>query len=610
MSKSVIRLLTCGSVDDGKSTLIGRLLVETDSVPYDILESTKNIRRSGSTIALGEIDFSLLTDGLESERDQGITIDVAYRSLNLIDGKRLIIGDAPGHEQYTRNMAVAASRADIALVIVDAAKGVRKQTFRHLRICSLMGVQRIVVAVNKLDLVDYSQEVFENIVSELSTLFNRLKVADSHFIPISALLGENIVKKSSRLGWYTGKTLLDAIQEWEPPVLGLNNPRMDIQLISRAVDFRGVSGTIHDGVFESGSEIMILPSRQRATISKIITFDGEHVKAGDNDAVTLVLEPDVDASRGDVIVLAGSELELSNRYEATIVWLNDNPLIHSRSYTLISGPTQVPATVSRIKYSIDEISGESRPAKSLKLNEIGVVEIATDRLIGLTSYNESHQYGNFILVDTQNSQTVGAGIVSHSLRRGNNVTLQKFEITKKERALQKFQRARIIWLTGLSGAGKSTIADELAKQLYQNGEHCYVLDGDNLRMGLNYDLGFTPEDRAENVRRVSEVAKLMVDAGLIVIIALVSPYESDRQRARSLVEADEFLEVYVETPIEVCRTRDSKGLYKKADSGVIPNFTGIGQGYEVPLHPDLVLDGTKPIAHSVQKILEKLEVIS
>jgi len=610
MSRSVIRLLTCGSVDDGKSTLIGRLLVETESIPLDTLESAKYTRRSGSVIPKGEIDYSLLTDGLEGERDQGITIDVAYRSLTLKDGKRLIIGDAPGHEQYTRNMAVAASRADIGLVIVDATKGVRVQTFRHIRICGVMGVQRIIVVINKLDAVDYSQAIFNDIVADLASVFDQLKITDAQFIPVSALVGDNITTRSSKLNWYAGDTLLDVIQDREPKPTFSLDARMDIQLITRTVDFRGVSGTIHDGSFAIGDQVIILPSRQKTKISTIRAYTDEKKSAGDDDAVVLTFDPEVDANRGDIIVLAGSKLELSNRYEATVIWLHEEPLIHSRSYLLITGPTQVPAIISRIKHAIDEVTGEFRPAKSLNANEIGLVELATDRMIGLEPYEKSRPYGNFILVDSQTMQTVGAGMVTHSLRRGSHISPQKYEITKKERALQKFQRARMIWLTGLSGAGKSTIADELAKQLYQKGSHAYVLDGDNLRLGLNYDLGFTQEDRAENVRRVSEVAKLMVDAGLIVIIALVSPYESDRQRARSLVEPDEFLEVYVQTPIEICRLRDSKGLYKKADSGVIPNFTGIGQEYEVPVNPDLILDGTKPISESVRLIIEKIEATS
>lgn len=606
MSRSVIRLLTCGSVDDGKSTLIGRLLVETDSVPHDSVAAARFTRRSGSTIIAGEVDYSLLTDGLEAEREQGITIDVAYRSMSLRDGKRLIISDAPGHEQYTRNMVVAASRADIALVLVDATKGVRTQTLRHSTICAIMGVQRIIVAVNKLDAVEFSQEIYIQILNELTPLFSKLGLEDIRFIPMSALNGDNVTNKSLHMSWYSGETLLDAIQGWSPPVVSSNHTRMDIQLISRADDFRGVAGTVHGAGFGAGDQVLVLPSKQKATISKIITYKNDKATAGDLDSVTLVLEPDVDAARGDVILNVDNPLEISNRYQAKIVWLHEEPLIHSRSYLLISGPTQVPATISRIKYALDVVSGEEKPAQNLHVNEIGLVEIATDRPIALEQFAQSRQYGNFVIVDRLTQQTVGAGMVEYSLRRGSNITEQVYEVGRSDRALQKSQKAQIIWLTGLSGSGKSTIANELAKQLFAQGAHAYVLDGDNLRSGLNMDLGFTPEDRAENVRRVSEVAKLMLDAGLIVITALVSPFEADRQRARSLVDAGEFTEVFIDTPIEICRQRDPKGLYKKADSGKIPNFTGIGQEYEVPRNPELVIDGTKPLLESVKFIMELL----
>ena len=606
MSRSVVRLLTCGSVDDGKSTLIGRLLVETDSVPHDSIAAARFTRRSGSTIIAGEVDYSLLTDGLEAEREQGITIDVAYRSMSLRDGKRLIISDAPGHEQYTRNMVVAASRADIALVLVDATKGVRTQTLRHSTICAIMGVKRIIVAVNKLDAVEFSQEIYMQILNELTPLFSKLGMEDVRFIPMSALNGDNVTNKSLHMRWYSGETLLDAIQGWSPPVVSSSHTRMDIQLISRADDFRGVAGTVHGAGFGAGDQVLVLPSKQKATISKIITYKNDKATAGDLDSVTLVLEPDVDAARGDVIVNIDNPLEISNRYQAKIVWLHEEPLIHSRSYLLISGPTQVPATISRIKYALDVVSGEEKPAQNLQINEIGLVEIATDRPIALEQYAQSRQYGNFVIVDRLTQQTVGAGMVEYSLRRGSNITEQVYEVGRSDRAHQKSQKAQIIWLTGLSGSGKSSIANELAKQLFAQGAHAYVLDGDNLRSGLNMDLGFTPEDRAENVRRVSEVAKLMLDAGLIVITALVSPFEADRQRARSLVDAGEFTEVFIDTPIEICRQRDPKGLYKKADSGKIPNFTGIGQEYEVPRNPELVIDGTRPLLESVKFIMELL----
>ena len=606
MERSIIRLLTCGSVDDGKSTLIGRLLVETDSIPHDTIDSTRNVRRSGSTIAAGEIDFSLLTDGLEAEREQGITIDVAYRSMSLLDGKRLIISDAPGHEQYTRNMAVAASRADIALVLVDATKGVRTQTLRHLTICSLMGISRVIVAINKLDAMNYSQSVFEEIRGNVQTALTRMHLDDVLFIPLSALAGDNVVQGSKNMGWYEGQTLLESIQDWRPAEAIDTSARMRIQLISRAENFRGVSGTVHRGTFNTGDEVKIFPSNQSATIAKIITYKKEIKSAHDSDAVTLLLEPEVDATRGDLIAAAKEELHPSDRFNADIVWLHEDPLIHSRSYLLIAGSSQTPATVTRIRHKIDVNSGSQNSATNLGVNEIGSVEIATDAPLTLLPYLQSREFGNFILVDRLTFRTVGAGMIRHSLRRGENVVSQRYEVNKAARALQKNQKAQVIWLTGLSGSGKSTIANGVEKRLHALGMHPYVLDGDNLRMGLNSDLGFTPEDRAENVRRISEVAKVLVDAGLIVLVAVISPFEADRQRAKSLFEEGEFLEVFVDTPVEVCVARDPKGLYKKASKGEIPNFTGVGQGYETPKNPDLHLKGDAELDENVSQILGEI----
>ena len=603
MERSIIRLLTCGSVDDGKSTLIGRLLVETDSIPHDTIDSTRKARRSGSTIAAGEIDFSLLTDGLEAEREQGITIDVAYRSMTLLDGKRLIISDAPGHEQYTRNMAVAASRADIALVLVDATKGVRTQTLRHLTICSLMGISRVIVAINKLDAMEYSQTVFEEIQANVQAALSRMSLDDVLFIPLSALVGDNVVQRSQHMNWYQGATLLESIQHWRPAELVDASARMRIQLISRAENFRGVSGTVHRGSFTVGDDVKIFPSNQAAKISKIITYRDEIQVAHDSDAVTLLLEPEVDATRGDLIAAAQEELHPSDRFNAEIVWLHEDPLIHSRSYLLIAGATQTPATITRILHKIDVNTGSQNAALNLGVNEIGSVEIATDAPLTLLPYVQSREFGNFILVDRLTFKTVGSGMIRHSLRRGENVVEQKYEVNKVARAIQKNQKARVIWLTGLSGSGKSTIANGVEKRIHALGMHAYVLDGDNLRMGLNSDLGFTPEDRAENVRRISEVAKILVDAGLIVLVAVISPFEADRQRAKSLFDEGEFFEVFVDTPVEVCMQRDPKGLYKKANSGDIPNFTGVGQGYEIPKSPNLHLSGDDDLEQNVTKIL-------
>jgi bifunctional enzyme CysN/CysC len=604
VEKPIIRLLTCGSVDDGKSTLIGRLLVETDSVPDDTVDAAQSVRRSGSTIKAGEIDFSLLTDGLEAEREQGITIDVAYRSMNLLNGRRLIIADAPGHEQYTRNMAVAASRADIALVLVDATRGVRTQTLRHLTICSLMGVTKIAVVVNKLDGAGYSQNVFEDIQEGLKETIARLEITNIQFVPVSALAGDNVVYGTKNMPWYQGPTLLEYIQEWDVLDHGENFPRLNVQMISRAEHFRGLAGTIIGGKFTVGDEVAVLPSSKTAKISQISTFGGALHSAEDGKAVTLVLEPDVDATRGDVIELASVATKPADRFAATVVWLGEQDLIHSKSYILISGSTQLPAIVTTIRHSLNINTGNHDPARVLKMNEIGAVELATDAPIALTPYKANRFKGNFILADRATMNTVGAGMVTHALRRSANVSEHHYEIDREARANQKNQEAKVIWLTGLSGSGKSTIANALEKKLFSLGMHAYVLDGDNMRLGLNKDLGFTREDRAENVRRVSEVAHNLYDAGLVVVVALVSPYAEDRNQAKALFPDGDFAEVWVKTPAEVCAERDPKGLYKKAAAGQLPNLTGVGQEYEAPETAKLVLDGTAKVEANLELILE------
>jgi bifunctional enzyme CysN/CysC len=606
MEKPIIRLLTCGSVDDGKSTLIGRLLVETNSVPEDTVASAKAIRRSGSTIKAGEIDFSLLTDGLEAEREQGITIDVAYRSMNLLNGRRLIIADAPGHEQYTRNMAVAASRADIALVLVDATRGIRTQTLRHLTICSLMEVNKIAVVVNKLDGAGYSQQVFEEIQQGLEEAIARLDITNIQFIPLSALAGDNVVFESDKMPWYQGPTLLEYIQEWQLGENGENLPRLGVQMISRAENFRGVAGTVVGGQFKLGDEVTVLPSGKAAKIAGLSSFDGDLNNAGDGKAITMVLEPDVDATRGDVIELSSVAAKPADRFAANVVWLGEQDLIHSKSYLLISGSTRVPAIVTSIRHVVNINNGDQDAARVIKMNEIGVVDIATDAPIALTPYKSNRFKGNFILVDRATMNTVGAGLVIHALRRSANISEHHYEIDREARANQKNQKAKVIWLTGLSGSGKSTIANALEKKLFALGMHSFVLDGDNVRLGLNKDLGFTREDRAENVRRVAEVAHTLYDAGLVTIVALVSPFASDRDQAKSLFPVGDFAEVWVKTPAEVCAERDPKGLYKKAAAGELPNLTGVGQEYEAPERADLVLDGTQELGVSLNQIISRL----
>ena len=602
--KPVIRLLTCGSVDDGKSTLIGRLLVETDSIPHDTVATARSVRRGGSTIAAGEIDFSLLTDGLEAEREQGITIDVAYRSMTLLNGSRLIIADAPGHEQYTRNMAVAASRSDVALVLLDATRGVRSQTLRHLTICALMGVSRVAIVVNKLDMFDYSKEKFAEISAQIAPAVARLNLNEHAIIPVSALVGDNVVFKGENMNWYTGPTLLEYIQNQDLAEDSMTSPHFGIQYISRVDTFRGLAGTLVNGKFNVGDEVVILPSKKRATISKMVTFDGELATAGHEQTLNIVLEPEVDAARGDVLHLASNAKQPADRFTANIVWLGESDLIHSRSYILISGSTSTPAIVTTIKHKVNIESGEHDSARTLKMNEIGVIEIATDSPIALSNYSDSRETGNFILVDRATLNTVGAGMIVHALRRSENVTEQAYEIDAEKRAAQKGQVGKVLWFTGLSGSGKSTIANEVAKELYALGRHVYVLDGDNLRLGLNKDLGFAKEDRAENVRRVSEVAKLMMDAGLIVIVALVSPFRVDRDQARELFAKGKFIEIWVNTPAELCAQRDPKGLYKKAAAGDLPNMTGIGQEYEAPISAEVELDGTLELKVNTEIILE------
>jgi bifunctional enzyme CysN/CysC len=503
-------------------------------------------------------------------------------------------------------MAVAASRADVALVLVDAARGIRTQTLRHLTICSLMGVTRVAVVVNKLDAVGYSEDVYQGIVKELSSVATRLGILDYQAVPVSALAGDNVVHRSTNMSWYKGPTLLEYIQSWNKKVELLVKPHLGVQLIARAENFRGLSGTIFNGTFTKGDEVVVLPSKRKAKISQIVSYGEDRDSAGDSEAVILVLEPDVDATRGDSVELASNFTVPADRFNATLVWLGETELVHSRSYYLISGSTQVPAIVTKIRHRIEIVSGDHEAAEALAMNEIGTVEIASDSPIALSPYKEDRNSGSFILVDRVTLNTVAAGMVNHALRRSENISEHKYEVDSLARATQKNQSAKVIWLTGLSGSGKSTIANELEKRLFAAGMHSYVLDGDNLRLGLNKDLGFTRADRAENVRRVSEIAHLMADAGLIVIVALVSPFAEDRDNARARFEKGKFSEVWVKTPLEVCTERDPKGLYKKAADGSLPNLSGVGQEYEPPTNAELVLDGTEEISVNVESIMREL----
>ena len=605
----VLRLVTCGSVDDGKSTLIGRLLAETDSVPIDQLEYARRTRRGGSTIPVGEIDFSLLTDGLEAEREQGITIDVAYRHLNLPSGRRVLIADAPGHEQFTRNMAVAASNADVAVLLVDADRGVRPQTHRHLTVCALMGVGTVVIAVNKMDLVSFDQQRFAELVEQVQSTAQRLDIPRVVAIPVSAALGDNVTSPSNQMPWYGGNTLLQELTDWQPIVAERQSPfRLPVQMIVRAEgNFRGYAGTISAGEVTPGMKVQVADSGRTAVVERIVTFNGDRDRAEAGDAVTITLDHEVDVTRGDLLAADGPEgVQPADRFSVDLVWLGEEPLAHGRSYLLVSGPQSVPATVTSVRYRLDVVTGHEHAARILEMNDIGRAEVATDRPIPLDPYALCRDTGGFLLVDRVTADTVAAGLVRHAMRRSFNVVPHAYDIDHEARVRLMGHPARVAWLTGLPGSGKSTIADAVVRRLHAQGVHCYVLDGDNVRTGLNKDLGFTPEDRAENVRRVAEVARLMHDAGLVVLVALVSPYRSDRETAKALFEPGSFLEVYVDTPVEVCAERDPKGLYAKAAAGSLPNMTGVGQAYELPNNPDLTITGVGDLEASAQQLAEAI----
>lgn len=608
----VVRLVTCGSVDDGKSTLIGRLLAETGSIPEDQLEYARRTRRGGSTIPVGEVDFSLLTDGLEAEREQGITIDVAYRHMYLPSGRRVIIADAPGHEQYTRNMAVAASNAEVAVLLVDAARGVRPQTFRHLTVCALMGVRSILVAINKMDLVGYEHATFEEISGVVKAAAARLGLDEVTAIPVSAVAGDNVTAATVHMPWYHGPSLLKAVQDWAPQEASTTPFRLPVQFVIRAEDnFRGYAGTVAAGSIFPGDEVIVADSGVGAKIDRIVGFNGDLTEARAGDSVTVTLDREVDVTRGDLLAAAGTDASGStawpqpaDRFSADVVWTGEEPLMHGRSYLLVVGPRMVPATVTVVRHRRDVVTGQQLAARVLEMNDIGRIEIATDTAIPFDPYSVCRDTGGFLLVDRVTADTVAAGMVTHSLRRALNVVPHEYEVDRVARALLKHQSPKVVWLTGLPGSGKSTIADAAERRLHALGLHTYVLDGDNVRTGLNKDLGFTPEDRAENVRRVAEAARLMLDAGLVVIVALVSPFRADRRAAREIFASDDFVEVFVDTPLELCAQRDPKGLYAKAASGNLPNMTGVGQDYEPPDHAELVINGAGDLDASVEQLIQ------
>jgi bifunctional enzyme CysN/CysC len=585
--KSLLRFITCGSVDDGKSTLIGRLLFESKMLFEDQLAAVESDSKKFGT--QGEsIDFALLVDGLAAEREQGITIDVAYRFFST-DRRKFIVADTPGHEQYTRNMVTGASTADVAILMVDARKGILTQTRRHSFLVSLIGIRHIVVAINKMDLVEYSEGVFNNIVEEYQTFAAEVGIEKITFIPMSAFKGDNVTECSERMPWYRGTTLMGYLETVEvDDERAQRLPfRMAVQWVNRPnLDFRGFSGLLAGGKIHPGDKVRVLPSGKESTVARIVTMDGDLDEAVAGQSVTLTLEDEIDVSRGDLFVKSDQPASVAKQFETTVVWMHEEALLPGRTYLMKVGTQMVSATVTDIKYQVNVNTLEHTAAKSLDLNGIGICSLSLDRDIAFDPYKENQDTGNFILIDRLTNSTVGAGMINFALRRSHNITIQHVDVNKEGRGSAKHQKPCIIWLTGLSGAGKSTIANLVEQKLFAMGRHTYLLDGDNVRHGLNKDLGFTDGDRVENIRRIAEVAKLMLDAGLIVISAFISPFRSERRMARELVEEGEFVEVFVNTPLDVAEDRDVKGLYKKARRGELKNFTGVDSPYEAPEDPE------------------------
>jgi bifunctional enzyme CysN/CysC len=588
--KSILRLVTCGSVDDGKSTLIGRLLFDLGTVPEDQLAALEADSKSVGTRG-GELDFALLVDGLMAEREQGITIDVAYRYFATAK-RKFIVADSPGHAQYTRNMVTAASNADVAVLLIDARKGVLTQTRRHAFICALMGVKQIILAVTKMDLVGYAEDVFARIVSDFSDLAKTLEIKQFAALPVSGVSGDNIATRGAATPWYVGPTLIELLEAAGASEARAGGPfRMAVQSVVRPnQDFRGFAGRISAGAIAPGDAVRILPSGRNARIARIVTADGDLTRAGAGQSVTLTLDHEIDCSRGDVIAAADNPCEIADQFQATLVWMSDAPLFPGRRYTLKLGAASPNATVTELKYSFDIDTMQQRQAKQLEANEIGVGNVSLDRPLAFDPFAQNRDMGGFILIDEETSETAGAGLIHFALRRGQNVHWQALEIDRNAHAAIKRQRAAILWFTGLSGAGKSTIANIVEKKLFALGRHTVLLDGDNLRHGLNRDLGFTDADRVENIRRVAEVAKLMADAGLIVLTAFISPFRHERDMARSLAQPGEFFEIFVDVPLTLAEKRDAKGLYKKARAGELKNFTGVDSPYEPPEAPEIRID--------------------
>lgn len=602
-----LRFITCGSVDDGKSTLIGRLLFETQSIFDDQLQSVESDSKHYGTQS-GAVDLALLVDGLQAEREQGITIDVAYRFF-ATEHRRYIVADTPGHEQYTRNMATGASTADLAVILVDARKGVLTQTKRHSRIVALMGIEHLVLAVNKMDLVDYSQVVFDDIVLAYQAFAGEFNFKSIQAIPVSGLTGDNVALISDKMPWFDGPCLMDYLDHVCIHSTDTLRPfRMPVQTVLRPnLDFRGYSGRLAQGALKVGESVKVLPSGVESRVKQI--FNGFEVveQAANRSSITLTLEDEIDISRGDVLVAPQASPEVADQFEVTLIWLADTPLMSGRSYLLKLGTQEVSASVMKIKHKIEVNSGQALAADVLTINDIARVTLSTASPIVFEPYEQSRQLGGFILIDKRSWQTLGAGRIEFALRRANNIHWQNLTINQTLRANQKNQTARCIWFTGLSGSGKSTLANALEQALFAEGQHCYVLDGDNVRHGLNRDLGFSEADRVENIRRVAEVAKLMVDAGLVVLVSFISPFAAERQMARNLFADGEFVEVFVDTPLAVCEQRDVKGLYAKARAGHLANFTGIDSPYEPPKKAEMTIQTNhQTVAATVQQMMKWL----
>jgi bifunctional enzyme CysN/CysC len=587
--KSLLRFLTCGSVDDGKSTLIGRLLYDSKLIFEDHLSAlAKDSKKHGTT---GEdIDLALLVDGLEAERQQGITIDVAYRFFSTA-ARKFIVADTPGHEQYTRNMATGASNSDLAVILVDARKGVLTQTRRHAYIVSLLGIRHVVLAVNKIDLVDFSETVFAGIVSEFESFAAKLNFTSIVPIPLSARFGDNVTGVSVRTPWYRGPALLQHLEDVDVEAALADRPfRMPVQWVNRPnLDFRGFSGTIVSGRIRIGEALAVARSGRASKVERIVTFDGDLEEATAGQAVTLVLADEIDVSRGDLLARPQERPEVADQFAAHLIWMSEDELLPHRQYLIKVGTETVPAQITTLKHKVDVNSLEHLAARTLHLNEIGYCNLATTGAVAFDSYSQNRDTGGFIVIDRFTNRTVGAGMIEFGLRRATNVHWQALDVDKEARAGIKHQKPCVLWFTGLSGSGKSTIANLVEKCLLSEGRHTYTLDGDNVRHGLNQDLGFTDADRVENIRRVAEASKLFVDAGLIVLVSFISPFRSERRLARELLKPGEFVEIFVDTPLEVCMSRDPKGLYQRALAGQIRNFTGIDSPYERPEQPEMVL---------------------